>query len=363
MTLAYRIFIIHHQALQWFDPQGHLIEQKGKDFLSLPLPQSKEIQFQTLINNRIQAVTLPIVNSNNKKVIGYVRASQSLKEFDETSERLDWGLCGGIFVALVISSVGGVWLTRQAMQPIEESFERLKQFTADASHELRSPLMVIESNAAVALKYQEGMRVQDVEKFDAITSATNQMTRLTEDLLFLARNDNVSNKDWDTVNLTVILDKLIKLSKSQAEAKKIDLKAQLTENLYLLGDAVQITRLFRNLIDNALHYTPSEGTVEIKIDRVGSLLIVDVQDTGIGIAIENLQKVFERFWRGDTSRSDNGGSGLGLAIAQAIAQTHGGFITVTSHVGVGSRFNGTFTGNHISDCICLKNSALAPHTA
>ncbi len=331
--------IANQQSLRWFDTQGRLIAQQGKIFLNLPLSVTETIQIHNFGKNRIQSVTLPIIGSDDKKLIGYVRASQSLEEFDETLNKLDWGLGSGIVIALAFSSVGGVWLTRQAMQPIEESFARLKQFTADASHELRSPLMAIKSNTAVALKYPEGMRETDAEKFQAITSATNQMTHLTEDLLFLARNDKIPIQKWDTVNLTVILDNLVQLYKPESEAKQISLISLLNENLYLAGDAAQLTRLFSNLIGNALHYTPLGGVIEVKTSRVSSHLIVNVQDTGVGIAPENLDSVFERFWRADESRSYNsGGSGLGLAIAQTIAQTHGGLITVTSQLGVGSCF-------------------------
>ncbi|MBD6615290.1 HAMP domain-containing histidine kinase [Komarekiella sp. 'clone 1'] len=329
----------NHQGLNWFDTKGNLIEKQGRDILSLPVNVREGEQINTVGKNRIQSVTLPIISSDDKQFIGYIRASQSLEEFDETLNKLDLGLSGGIVVALIISSVGGVWLTRQAMQPIEESFERLKQFTADASHELRSPLMAIKSNAGVALKYPEGMRETDAEKFQAISSATNQMTRLTEDLLFLARYDNIPNRSKETVNLSLILNDLVQLYQPQAIAKEINLKSQLIEKLYLLGDTNQITRLFTNLIQNAIHYTPSEGTVEITANRSAADIVVNVQDTGIGIAPKDLENIFERFWRADKSRSYNsGGSGLGLAIAQAIAQNHGGLITVTSQLGIGSCF-------------------------
>lgn len=328
-----------HQGLHWFDTKGNLIGKQGNDVFDLPIPVAEGEQINTIGKNRIQSVTLPIISSDDKQFIGYVRASQSLEEFDETLNKLDLGLSGGIIVALVISGVGGVWLTRQAIQPIEESFERLKQFTADASHELRSPLMAIQSNAAVALKYPEGMREADAEKFQAISSATNQMTRLTEDLLFLARHDNIPNQSKETVNLSSILSNLVQLYQPQAVAKQISFKSQLSQKLYLLGDANQLTRLFTNLIQNAIHYTPSEGTVKIIANLSTSHIVVNVQDTGVGIAPEDLEKIFERFWRADKSRSYNsGGSGLGLAIAQAIAQNHGGLITVTSQLGVGSCF-------------------------
>ncbi|MEH1932876.1 MAG: HAMP domain-containing histidine kinase [Nostoc sp.] len=330
--------IAYHQTLQWFDTQGNLINQQGQTALTLPLLPNKMVQVQTG-KIPIRAVTVPIIKSDNGELVGYVRVSQSLEEFDQTLQKLDWGLGGGIIITLVLSSIGGILLTRQAMQPIEESFQRLKQFTADASHELRSPLMAIKINADLALEYPEEIGPKDVEKFQAIASATNQMTRLTEDLLFLARTDKVPTQNRDSLNLTSILENLIQLYKPQAEAKQINFKFQLIANLQLIGDSVQLTRLFTNLVENALYYTPSGGVVQIKTTRVGSQLYVNVQDTGVGIAPEYIDKVFERFWRADQSRSYwSGGSGLGLAIAQAIAQNHGGLISITSKLGVGSCF-------------------------
>jgi signal transduction histidine kinase len=330
--------IASHQALQWFDSQGNLITQQGKTVLTLPFLPNKIVQVQTG-KIPIQAVNVPIIASDNGELVGYVRVSQSLDEFDETLQKLDWGLGGGIIITLVLSGIGGILLTRQAMQPIEESFARLKQFTADASHELRSPLMAIKINAELPLEYPEEIGPKDAEKFRVIANATNQMTRLTEDLLMLARTDRVSNQDRDTLDLTSILENLIQLYKPQAEAKQLNLKIQLIANLQLIGDSVQLMRLFTNLIENALYYTPSGGVVEIKTSRVGSQLYVNLQDTGVGIAPEYMDKVFERFWRADQSRSYwSGGSGLGLAIAQTIAQNHGGLISVKSQLGIGSCF-------------------------
>lgn len=117
----------------------------------------------------------------------------------------------------------------------------------------------------------------------------------------------------------------------------------------LVGEPVQLRRLFTNLIENALHYTPSGGVVEIKTSHAGSHLYVNVQDTGVGIAPEQIEHVFDRFWRADRSRSYHaGGAGLGLAIAQAIAQNHGGSIAITSQLGVGSCFTVRLPANTTS---------------
>lgn len=329
------VLVSSDQGLQWFDTQGKLLTQQGNDVLTLPLNTKQLIQHQ----RSIKGITLPVYDTETKQFIGYVRASDSLNDLQETLSRLDWGLGGGIVLALVLSGFGGIWLTRQAMQPIERSFRRLQQFTADASHELRSPLMVITSNADVALKYPEEIPKTGVRKFRAIASASSQMTALTEDLLLLARADLAPNQKRERVNLTSLLEQLLQSYKPQAEVKQIRLKGKLAEKLYATGDSVQLARLLTNLLDNALRYTPEKGRVEIQAQREGNQIIINVQDTGIGIAPEQLEQVFDRFWRADQARSYNsGGSGLGLAIAQSIVQNHGGVITVSSQLNVGSCF-------------------------
>ncbi len=327
-----------NQGVQWFNVEGELLAQQGEYPLTLPLDISQSLQKQTS-PYPAQGLTTPVNDDDSGKFVGYVRVSESLTQVQSITRRLDLGLGGGILVALVLSGFGGIWLTRQAMQPIEENFQRLQQFTSDASHELRSPLMAIKTNAAVALKYSEGIRSKDAEKFQMIGSAANQMTRLTEKLLILARTDKLTQPDWEIVNLTSLLSKLLQFYNHHALRKKIDFKDQIAENLYLRGDKVLLTQLFTNLIKNAIYYTPLGGVVEITAKPVGSNLIIKVQDNGIGIAPEYLEKVFERFWRAEKSRSYKAKKfGLGLAIAQTIAQKHGGFITVDSQVGKGSCF-------------------------
>lgn len=332
------------QALEWFDRQGKSVGQQGRYRLTLPFSGKETVQTQTG-QPRIHSVTLPVMGSDSGRLLGYVRASQSLEEFDENLRKLDLGLGGGIAVALLLSGVGGAILSRQAMQPIEQSFERLKQFTADASHEFRSPLMAIETNVEVALTYPETTRSQgDTEKFEAIASATSQMTRLTEDLLFLARTDNLPNRQREVVNLKDLLDELVQLYQLQAVKKGIALQMNDCGHLYLLGDMGQLKRLFTNLIVNALQYTSEGGRVEIERHRIGSQIVISVKDTGIGIAPEQRNRVFDRFWRAEESRSyESDGSGLGLAIVQAITQAHGGSIAVTSQLGVGSCFTVRFS--------------------
>ena len=283
---------------------------------------------------------MPIYDKNNGQLIGYLRATQSLEEVDETIARLDVGLGIGAIVAVVLSSVGSGWLNRQAMQPIEESFQRLRQFTADASHELRSPLMAISTNAEVALTYPEGIRPGDEEKFQAIAMATDQISQLTEDLLLLARTDRVSSFEFNKIDLSTLLTDLVKLYKPQAQTKQIELKAEIESNLWLNGDEAKLARAFTNLIQNAIQYTPAGGEIEVTGSRIGRELLITIEDTGIGIDSEHLDLIFDRLWRADRSRSYyEGGSGLGLAITKAIVERHKGTIIVTSQPNVGSCFD------------------------
>ncbi|MEQ8536437.1 MAG: ATP-binding protein [Coleofasciculus sp. D1-CHI-01] len=326
------------QTLQVFDVQGRLLEQRGEPMRTLRFSPTLTVQVQTQARS-VQAVTLPVFDNEDEQLIGYIRVSQSLEELNETINELDWGFGFGAFVGLLLYAIGGSWLNRQVMQPIEESYERLKQFTADASHELRSPLMAVSTNAEVALTYAQGMRATDEEKFRAIASAANQMSQLTEDLLLLARTGQVADFEYQTIDLTALLVDLVRLYQPQAEAKEIELKLEARNHLELVGDEAKLIRAFTNLIQNALQYTLPGGKVEIIGVALNREIQVTVADTGIGIASEDLNKVFERLWRGDSSRSyAQGGSGLGLAIAQAIIRQHGGGITVTSQVGIGSCF-------------------------
>ena len=143
----------------------------------------------------------------------------------------------------------------------------------------------------------------------------------------------------ELVELSLLLERLLHLYRLQAESRQIQLQYQFKEKLYVKGDDIQLTRLFTNLIDNALRYTAPEGTVAVQTDLEKDCLAISVKDTGIGIAPEHLEQIFERFWQADQARSyQASGFGLGLAIAQSIAQNHGGKITVTSQLGQGSCF-------------------------
>lgn len=260
----------------------------------------------------------------------------------EELDRLIWGLgCGGL-VAVILSGVGGWWLTRQSLKPIEQSFQQLKQFTADASHELRSPLTAVKTSIEVMMNHPERIHPADVKKLKAIAQASNQMTRLVEDLLLLARIDTTSKTpvvESISIPLDELLEDLVDLLQPQAEAKEITLKLDSSNEVFVKGNANQLKRLFANLLENALQYTLGGGSVKVVIISLERFVVINIEDSGVGIESEHIPLVFHRFWRADKARNRReGGMGLGLAIAQAIAQQHKGEITLSSQVGVGSCF-------------------------
>lgn len=338
------LFKRDQQSLEWFSPKGQLLAKEGTILLALP-PQ---VGSQTFKRASIYTVTIPVYRGKRgfsaarPQLIGYIRASQSTKEVDNLQDKLRWGLGVGGAMALGFVGISGIWLTQKAIEPIEQSFQQLKQFTADASHELRSPLTVIKTSVGVIQNHPERVHPLNTKKVSAIASATNQMTHLVADLLLLARSDSASAAPI-VESVPVFLDKLLQerldLLDPQAQAKKITLKSNLLPELFVIGDPSQLARLFSNLLENALQYTPAQGTVTLSMMRLRRSVVVRVEDTGIGIAPERLQYIFQRFWRADKARAHRTvGLGLGLAISQAIAHNHRGKITVSSQVGAGSCF-------------------------
>ena len=341
------IFNRDQQSLEWFNDQGQLLASKGVIQLELPPKTGSRTSLRKQDSAHIRTFTISVFKDSSipnqpPSLEGYIRASQSTEDIKIVQNQILWGLGMGGMMTLGLVGLGGFWLTQKAIEPIERSFKQLKQFTADASHELRGPLTAIKASVDVMGNHPERIHPKDAKKLVAIASATDQMICLTEDLLFLARTDaaaSTSDSQWSPVFLNKVLQNLMELLEPLAQDKKIALKFQGVARVFVLGNEAQLNRLFSNLLENAIKYTPSGGSILLSLAKHNRFVIVRVEDTGIGIAPEQLPLVFNRFWRADKVRSPReGGMGLGLAIAQAIAQRHGGKISVSSQVNVGSCF-------------------------
>lgn len=227
---------------------------------------------------------------------------------------------------------------------IEKSFGGLRRFTADASHELKTPLAVMRADIERAMATE----TDESDRAVALEEALQQVTRmadLVDSLLTLARADEGRFDLYrEPVELEPLIREVVETARLLAEDPEVDVLTPVLQNAEVLGDVARLRQLFLNLVTNAIKYTPRGGRVEISLSRDEEIARFAVTDTGIGIAAADLPFVFERFWRADRVRSrgsERGGFGLGLAISKWIAQAHGGTLEVQSRLGRGSTFTVT----------------------
>ena len=253
------------------------------------------------------------------------------------------------FVALVLVAVGGWLLARQSTAPVERNIEQMRRFMADAAHELRTPLTVVRSRAEVAL---QRARTPDeyVQSLHAIERETERLGGIVEDLLMLARADA---GERPIERRRVFLDDLTldaaESARIIADRKNVRVEVEEFEEAAVNGDPTLLRQLVLILLDNAIKFTDPGGVVRVGVRAGASVATLTVADTGIGIPPDQLPHVFDRFYRGDSSRtrdaSRGGGSegvGLGLSIAQWIAEQHGGSIRIDSETGQGTRITVQF---------------------
>ena len=221
---------------------------------------------------------------------------------------------------------------------LDESFQRKRQFTADASHELRTPLAAMQTIVSTVSHRRRSPEEYEQALAD-LAEEIGRLRTLTEALLHLARRDERSLVAREAVDLTTLLNDVTDSLRPLAEKKGLSIGCTIPYGLTVDGDADDLIRLFANLLDNAIRYT-EHGGVTVGATHVpdGAITIrVTVADTGRGIPAEHLPRIFDRFYRVDESRTEQG-VGLGLAIALDIARDHGGTIEVSSSVGEGTVF-------------------------
>lgn len=227
----------------------------------------------------------------------------------------------------------------EMIRRLHDSFAQVRQFSADASHELRTPLTVMRGELELCLR---NPKTPDQYR-TVLESSLEEILRLSkiiDNLLSLAKAEQ-GNADltFSEVDLKSLVNELYEDSVVLAEQKRICVKLKEVAPITIVGDRVRLRQLFLNLVDNAIKYTPEGGSVWLSVGREDGSAVFEVADSGIGIPQEDLEKIFNRFYRVDKARSrEQGGSGLGLSIAKWIAGLHRGSISVTSELGKGSSF-------------------------
>ena len=221
---------------------------------------------------------------------------------------------------------------------VEHAHRTLESFTADASHELRTPLTHIRARVQWCLGEQ---RTDDEiqEALSAIQREVDRTTKMADDLLIIARGENRQlSVDREEFDLTEVVHEVEEITHAMADGKEITVSGVADGPLLAVGDANRTRQVLLNLASNAVRYTPA-GSVRFATEQSDTMVCASVQDTGIGISPEQLEKIFNRFYRGDASRSRAlGGSGLGLTIAKVLAELQGGRIEVSSASEQGSSF-------------------------
>ena len=237
---------------------------------------------------------------------------------------------GGI--TLLGAGLGGLFLAERALAPARLAWTYQQRFIADASHELRTPLTLLRADAEVLLRNREHLATEDAALLEDIVAEANHMTILASNLLTLARLDNhSSHQEHEIIDLAEVACAGARRVQALADQTQISIQVEANETVLVIGDSTLLEQAVLALLDNAIKYNRRGGHITVRTAIQQGQALLEVSDTGIGIAAEHIPHLGERFYRVDKARSrEAGGTGLGLSIARSIAVAHGGTLTLTS---------------------------------
>ncbi|HWB33471.1 MAG TPA: ATP-binding protein [Acidobacteriaceae bacterium] len=374
-------------VLQAYSLDGRVLTRDSLAAARFPWPSvpagKSEFLRQTTYNRQLYHVSGRITSVDGTPV--YIFVARRLTDNPSVLDRPASILIRSILVMLLVSALAGYFVSRRALMPVvhltesarsitignlaarlpvspsgdelarlaetcnemldrlEEAIKSITRFTADASHELRSPIAFIRATSEYTLN-TPGLDAGAQQAFADIVHETDHALRLLEDMLLLARFDaGRASLAFEPVYLAEIVQSVVGRMRVLALEKQQRLTEQIADvDLELQGDPLLLRQLVWILVDNAIKYTGQEGAIEVGLDRVGQRGHLRVSDNGSGIPVGLLPHVFDRFFRADPSRSEQDGTGLGLAIAKQIAETHGATIAAQSNRGAGSIFEVVF---------------------
>ena len=373
-----------------YDGSSRLLGEAGReDDIAIPLPARDDIPSEgpaliTIVETddlddrhrlAVRRVTVP------PGIEYIVVVGSSLEPTDEELESLRGILSYVVPLSLVIAGLGGWFLARRSLSPVvamadrarqigvsslsarlpvanprdelgtlaetfnellsrlESSVEQQRQFMADASHELRTPVTIARTAASVALQQPTRAEAEYRDTLDIIEQETIRLSRIVDDLFTLTRADAGTYPVRKIpMYLDELIDDVVRATRVVATTRRVEIVAECVHPAPYRGDEDLVRRLIQNVLDNAVRYSPEGGAVRVALDRSANGYEVSVSDQGPGIAADARTKIFERFYRVDPARSPDGGAGLGLALARWIAHAHDGDIALAASSRVGSTF-------------------------
>jgi signal transduction histidine kinase len=332
--------------LQFFDLSGRLLAVAGIQPEGLSINYSQQ-QWQNLRDSngiRYRQIYLEL-HTQDYQPWGYLQIGRNLQAFDNYVANVKWIILLGLPILIILVMIVSWWLAGKAMEPIYQSYQQIQQFTADAAHELRTPLAAIRATIESSLMLPTLTEKDSREILSTMKRQNQRLSSLVADLLMLSRMERKLSTNHQLlgkpVNINDLITDIAEEFAALAKREEISLipKIEVTQPLKVMGDEEQLYRLVANLVINAIQHTLKGGQVTLVLRQENNKALIEVIDAGIGIP-ENEQKlIFDRFYRVNKARSrDRGGSGLGLAIAKAIALAHQGNIKVKSELGKGSTF-------------------------
>ncbi len=299
-------------------------------------------------------------------LVGFVIAGQNIKPVDTIIDEIEAITDGRSLHRRVIQVRNTAELARLSttlnamLIRLERNFLSLRRFTADASHELKTPLTVLRSGVERAITHPSATP-EVMEVLEETLVEVNRMTEIVDSLLTLARVDEGrAPLHLERTDFRELLGEIAETANILGEQAAVDVAVSSPESPIMIPiDRGRVRQLLLNLLTNAIKYTPRGGRVDITCTQEPEAIVVEVADTGIGIAAADLAHVFDRFWRADAARSRTGerpGTGLGLAICRWIAEAHGGSINVQSRRGDGTTFRVTLPRSDVEPTVPIELS-------
>ncbi len=281
---------------------------------------------------QVYRYALAIPNPTGSGYAGVVLIGESIQPQENALSLLLTLLLAVGGVALLGAGLGGLFLANRALAPARLAWAHQQRFIGDAAHELRTPLTLLRADAEVLLRSREHLAAEDAALLEDIVAETNHMATLASNLLTLARLDNgSSHQEHEVINLADVALAGARRIQALADQAEISIQVESNDTALVIGDPTLLEQAVLALLDNAIKYNRRGGHVTVRTATKQGHALLEVCDTGIGIAAEHLLHLGERFYRVDKARSrEAGGTGLGLSIARSIAVDLGGTLTLTS---------------------------------